>query len=55
MLRFAERVGPHDRVGGDAVAASQPRFSPDGSKLAFISDADGWPVLWVADPIPIGQ
>ena len=36
-------------AGGDAVAASQPRFSPDGSQLAFISDADGWPVLWVAD------
>jgi dipeptidyl aminopeptidase/acylaminoacyl peptidase len=36
-------------AGGGAVAASQPRFSPDGSRLAFISDADGWPVLWVAD------
>jgi dipeptidyl aminopeptidase/acylaminoacyl peptidase len=36
-------------AGGDAVAASQPRFSPDGSRIAFISDADGWPVLWVAD------
>ena len=37
-------------IGGDAVAASQPRFSPDGAQLAFISDADGWPALWVADP-----
>ena len=37
------------KIGGDAVAASQPRFSPDGSHLAFISDADGWPALWVAD------
>ena len=37
-------------IGGDAVAASQPRFSPDGTQLAFISDADGWPTLWVADP-----
>ena len=39
----------HVLAGGDAVAASQPRFSPDGSQLAFVSDADGWPVLWVAD------
>lgn len=38
------------KIGGDAVAASQPRFSPDGSQLAFVSDADGWPTLWVADP-----
>ena len=40
-------------AGGDAVAASQPRFSPDGSQLAFISDADGWPALWVADVRPV--
>ena len=31
------------------MAASQPRFSPDGAHLAFVSDADGWPALWVAD------
>ena len=37
-------------VGGGAVAASQPRFSPDGAQLAFVSDAQGWPALWVADP-----
>lgn len=36
-------------AGGNAVAASQPRFSPDGAQLAYISDADGWPALWVAD------
>ena len=36
-------------AGGDAVAASQPRFSPDGAQLAFVSDAGGWPALWVAD------
>ena len=36
-------------LGGDAVAASQPRFSPDGAHLAYVSDADGWPALWVAD------
>ena len=37
------------KIGGDAVAVNQPRFSPDGTQLAFISDADGWPVLRVAD------
>jgi len=37
------------KIGGDAVAASQPRFSPDGTHLAFVSDAEGWPALWVAD------
>jgi dipeptidyl aminopeptidase/acylaminoacyl peptidase len=36
-------------TGGGSVAASQPRFSPDGAQLAFISDADGWPALRVAD------
>ena len=36
-------------IGGDAVAASQPRFSPDGARIAYISDADGWPALWVSD------
>jgi dipeptidyl aminopeptidase/acylaminoacyl peptidase len=38
------------KIGGAGVAASQPRFSPDGSQLAYISDADGWAALWVADP-----
>jgi dipeptidyl aminopeptidase/acylaminoacyl peptidase len=37
------------KIGGDAVAVGQPRFSPDGTQLAFISDVDGWPVLRVAD------
>ncbi|HTD50358.1 MAG TPA: hypothetical protein VK771_07160, partial [Acidimicrobiia bacterium] len=37
------------KIGGDAVAASQPRFSPDGTRLAFVSDAERWPALWVAD------
>ena len=36
-------------IGGDAVAASQPRFSPDGTRLAYVSDAGGWPALWVSD------
>jgi dipeptidyl aminopeptidase/acylaminoacyl peptidase len=48
MLRAADGT-VRTIAGGGSVAASQPRFSPDGSRLAFISDADGWPVLWVAD------
>jgi dipeptidyl aminopeptidase/acylaminoacyl peptidase len=48
MLRSADGT-VRVLAGGDAVAASQPRFSPDGAQLAFVSDADGWPVLWVAD------
>ena len=31
---------------GHAVA--QPRFSPDGSMLAWVSDATGWMQVWVA-------
>jgi dipeptidyl aminopeptidase/acylaminoacyl peptidase len=36
-------------AGGDDVAVGQPRFAPDGSALAFISDAGGWANVWVAD------
>src|SRR2546430_2159750 len=44
--RIAIRTGGAVKtIGGDAVAVGQPRFSPDGAQLAFISDADGWPVL----------
>ncbi len=40
------------------VAVSQPRYSPDGSHLGFLCDADGWLNLWVAaadgsDPRPV--
>lgn len=42
--------------GGDATALTndiawsfQPRFSPDGSEIAFISDRDGADNLWVMD------
>ncbi|MBW3668231.1 MAG: S9 family peptidase [Actinobacteria bacterium] len=33
----------------DGSAAQQPRFSPDGERLAFLCDATGWLNLWVAD------
>ena len=35
-------------AGGDDVATSQPRFSPDGRSLAFLSDRSGWLNLWIA-------
>lgn len=42
----------------DGVSTAQPRFSPDGSRLAFVSDEGGWPNLWAAgadggDPKPL--
>ena len=42
--------------GGDAKAIatglafdSQPRFSPDGKQIAFVSDRDGAENLWIAN------
>jgi dipeptidyl aminopeptidase/acylaminoacyl peptidase len=35
--------------GGDDVAVSQPRFSPDGRTLAYVSDRGGWWNLWAYD------
>lgn len=28
----------------------QPRFSPDGLRLAYLSDADGWLNVWIREP-----
>ena len=36
-------------AGGDGVQVQQPRFSPDGRILAFLSDAGGWLNLTVLD------
>ncbi len=36
-------------AGGDDVAVGQPRYAPDGSALAFVSDATGWANVWRAD------
>ncbi|MGZ4798637.1 MAG: S9 family peptidase [Acidimicrobiia bacterium] len=40
---------PRVVAGGGAVSVGQPRFSPDGTRLAFISDETGWWNVWVAD------
>jgi len=42
--------GRHRVAGGDAEAVGQPRFSPDGRRLAFVSDRSGWWNVWVARP-----
>ena len=36
-------------AGGEAVAVQQPSFSPDGEKLAYISDETGWSHIYVRD------
>lgn len=36
-------------AGADDVATSQPRFSPDGRNLAFLSDQSGWLNLWIVN------
>jgi len=37
-------------AGGDGVAVGQPRFSPDGERLAYLCDAEGYVQVWVARP-----
>jgi len=34
---------------GEPVSATQPRFSPDGKMLAYLSDQSGWWNLWLYD------
>jgi dipeptidyl aminopeptidase/acylaminoacyl peptidase len=38
----------HVVAGGPGVSVQQPRFSLDGTQLAFLSDETGWLNLWVA-------
>ena len=50
VVAAADGMGPCQVVaGGSGVSVQQPRFSPDGTRLAFLSDATGWLNLWVAD------
>lgn len=43
------RDDPVAVAGGAGVATQQPRFSPDGRHLGYLSDAEGWLNVWVAD------
>ncbi len=36
-------------AGGDGVGVAQPRFSPDGRYLAYLSDESGWLNLWLRE------
>jgi WD40-like Beta Propeller Repeat len=35
-------------AGGNGISVGQPRFSPDGSRLAYVCDASGWWNVWIA-------
>ena len=41
---------PRVIAGGDDVSVGQPRFSPDGQWLAYVSDASGWWNVYVSRP-----
>src|SRR5215475_13650183 len=41
--------GEAKRIIGGLSFESQPKFSPDGKKLVFISDRSGAENLWIAD------
>jgi len=40
---------PRVVAGGGAVSVGQPRFSPDATRLAYVSDSTGWWNVWIAD------
>jgi Tol biopolymer transport system component/imidazolonepropionase-like amidohydrolase len=42
--------GKATRIFGDISFESQPKWSPDGKKIAFISDRSGAENLWLCDP-----
>ncbi|MFQ5694370.1 MAG: TolB family protein, partial [Terriglobia bacterium] len=39
--------GQATRISDDMAFDSQPRFSPDGQRIAFLSDRDGAENLWI--------
>ena len=42
--------GEAKRIVGDMSFESQPKFSPDGKQIVFISDRSGAENLWLASP-----
>jgi dipeptidyl aminopeptidase/acylaminoacyl peptidase len=51
MAWDSSRIVVDGRVvaGGEGVQVQQPRFSPDGRRIAYLSDASGWLNLTVLD------
>ena len=41
---------PHVVAGGDDESVGQPRWSPDGRRLGFVTDRDGWWNVWTVAP-----
>ncbi len=48
VIAAPDGASPVVVAGGDDEAVGQPRFSPDGASLAFVSDAGGWANVRVA-------
>ncbi|MCC7078331.1 MAG: S9 family peptidase [Acidimicrobiia bacterium] len=46
----AEGDSPVTIDGGAGVSVAEPRFSPDGSVLAYLCDRSGFRNVWVAEP-----
>jgi dipeptidyl aminopeptidase/acylaminoacyl peptidase len=42
-------------AGGAGIAVQQPRFSPDGNLLGYLSDESGWLNLWAVDAQSFGD
>ena len=42
--------GPATRITSGMMFDSQPRYSPDGSKIVFLSDRSGDENIWIAKP-----
>ena len=41
--------GKATRISSGLAFDAQPRFSPDGKKIVFTSDRDGWVNVWIAN------
>lgn len=48
-LGFEDPVSQRRMLLGSSQKDAMPSFSPDGSRIAFFSDRDGTPALWVSD------
>ncbi|MCU1280867.1 MAG: Dipeptidyl aminopeptidase/acylaminoacyl-peptidase, partial [bacterium] len=48
-LMPADRSAPARRISAGAKKDREPRFSPDGTRIAFVSDRDGAPQIYTID------